>query len=313
MIRTVLVCCIPGLLAGIAASADPIIIAHRGASGHLPEHTLAAYAVAHAQGADYIEPDLVLTKDGTFICLHDIHLEATTNVEEVFPDRKRDDGRWYAADFTLAEIKTLRVHERLANRFPQDALYFEVPTFEEMLKTVEALNTSAGRNAGVYPELKEPSWHAEQGLPMEAAFLEIIRAHNLDRLDAPIFVQCFEPDALKRLRGEMGCKAQMIQLISGGVIQDGMVTQDGLKAIAAYAQGIGPDKGRIVKNPEVVKWAHAANLKVHPYTLRADQVPQTMGSFEDELRQFFATFGVDGIFTDHPGQAKIWVASHKEK
>src|SRR5690606_29927835 len=124
----------------LGAAGDPVVIAHRGASGYLPEHTLAAYAMGYAMGADYIEPDLVLTKDKHFICLHDIHLEATTNVEEVFPDRRRDDGKWYAADFTLAEIKTLEAQERIKGRFPQGHSPLGVPTFEEMVELVQGLN-----------------------------------------------------------------------------------------------------------------------------------------------------------------------------
>jgi len=130
--------------------------------------------MAYALGADYVEQDLALTKDGRFICVHDIHLEATTNVEEVFPDRKRPDGRWYVADFTLEEVKRLRAHERLPHRFPMGQSKFEVPTFEEAIELVQGLNKTCGRDIGIYPELKEPSWHRQAGLPMEESFLKVV-------------------------------------------------------------------------------------------------------------------------------------------
>ncbi len=289
-------------LCGPAGAGEKIVIAHRGASGSLPEHTLEAYAMAYALGADYIEPDLVRTKDGHFICLHDIHLESTTDVEARFPDRKRDDGRWYAADFTLAEIKTLRVHERLPNRFPVGAAAFEVPTFEEMLELVQGLNTTRDRTAGVYPELKLPGWHARNGLPMEQAFLDIVTEYGYKGRDAAIYVQCFEPDTLRKLR-ELGCDLPFIQLVGGSKSDDSMMSEAGLQAIAEYADGIGPDKKRVMLEPEVVQRAHAAGLKVHPYTLRKDAVPPVFADFEDELRHFYLIYGVDGLFTDFPGVA----------
>lgn len=287
---------------GPVFAGERIVIAHRGASGRLPEHTLEAYAMAYALGADYIEPDLVRTKDGHFICLHDIHLEGTTDVETRFPARKRDDGRWYAADFTLAEVKSLRAHERLLNRFPQDAPGFQVPTFQEMLQLVQGLNNTMGRTVGVYPELKAPGWHERNGLPMEQAFLDIAAEYGYKGPDAPIYVQCFEPDTLKRLR-QMGCDLPFIQLVGGSAAHDALMSVEGLRDIAAYAQGIGPDKKRIMAEPEVVRRAHAAGLKVHPYTLRKDAVPGVYADFQDELRHFYVVYGVDGLFTDFPGVA----------
>ena len=287
---------------GAAFADEQVVIAHRGASGRLPEHTLEAYTAAHVLGADYIEPDLARTKDGRFICLHDIHLEATTDVEARFPERRRDDGRWYAADFTLAEVKSLRVHERLPNRFPAGASAFEVPTFEEMIELVQGLNKTTGRTAGIYPELKAPGWHARNGLPMEKAFLDIVTEYGYTGPDAPIFVQCFEPKALKALR-RMGCELPFIQLVGGSAANDAMLSEAGLRDIATYAQGIGPDKKRIMADPKVVERAHAAGLKVHPYTLRKDAVPGVYADFQDELRHFYGVYGVDGLFTDFPGVA----------
>ena len=282
---------------------EKIVIAHRGASGYLPEHTLEAYAYAHAEGADYIEPDVVLTHDGAFICLHDIHLESTTNVEEVFPDRHREDGRWYAADFDLAEIKQLDAHERLAKRFPQGRSRFEVPTLAEMIELVQGLNTTTGRNAGIYPELKAPAWHRAAGLPMEEAFLALVGSYGYSGKNARIYVQCFEPESLIRMREELKSDLPQIQLANSDATAQALLSEEGLRKIATYANGIGPAKALIEQQPDLVPRAHALGLKVHPYTFRADQVPQSYASFEMELQRFYFEYDVDGLFTDFPGRS----------
>ena len=250
------------------ALAEPIVIAHRGASGYLPEHTLPAYAAAHAMGADYIEPDLVMTQDGVLICLHDIHLEGTTDVEQVFPGRAREDGRWYAADLTLAEIRQLEAHERTPRRFPQDRARFFVPTFAEMIELVQGMNAATGREAGIYPELKAPMWHTLQDLPMEETFLDVVRTYGYRGRDAKIFVQCFEAPPLLRLR-ELGCDLPMVQLLGSAL---SYATISAKYDIPSYAQGLGPNKGIIEADPAFVARAHAQGLVVHPYTFRADAV-----------------------------------------
>lgn len=292
----------------VAAAEDRIVIAHRGASGYLPEHTLEAYALAFGQGADYVEPDLVLTRDGVFICLHDIHLEMTTNVAAVFAGRKREDGRWYAADFTLAEIKRLAVHERLPKRFPVGRARFEVPTFEEMIELIQGLNVTAGREVGIYPELKAPAWHRAEGLPMEAQLLGVLKRYGYTGKNAKVFVQCFEAESLRMMRGELKSELPQVMLIGGGKAYDAMASEAGLDDIASFAIAIGPDKNRIEKNPALVGWAHARGLAVHPYTMRADDVPAAYSSFEDELRQFYVNYGVDGLFTDFPDRVREWLA-----
>lgn len=302
------------LLAGLtllATAESPLVVAHRGASGYLPEHTLEAYAVAHAMEADYIEPDLVMTKDAHLICLHDINLEATTDVEERFPNRKRADGRWYAADFTLAEVKSLRVHERLDNRFSQAKSSFEVPTFEEMIELIQGLNQSTGREAGIYPELKQPEFHEKEGLPLETRVLEVLTRYGYEGRSSKCIVQCFYPDTLKKLRNEHKTELRLIQVV-GGKVQDDLMTQDGLKEIATYADGIGPEKGRLLKTPELAEWAHDLGLKVHVYTLRADDVGKQFATFEDELTHYFTTLGVDGIWTDHPDRAVAWLKANSK-
>lgn len=289
------------------AFADPIVIAHRGASGYLPEHTLEAYAMAYGMGADYIEPDLVLTKDNVFICLHDIHLEGTTTVEQVFPARHREDGRWYAADFTLAEIKSLQAHERMHGRFPVSASDFEVPTFREMIELVQGLNESTGRSVGIYPELKGPSFHRDEGLPMEAPFLALLKEYGYQGPDALVYVQCFEDAPLRRMRNELGSRLPQVMLVGREEEAERFLTQEGLQDVATFADGIGPNKDLIRANPAIVEWAHALGLKVHPYTLRADDLPEGMASHEQEIALYFRELDVDGMFTDFPDRARQWI------
>lgn len=285
-------------VAAAAPAADKIVIAHRGASGYLPEHTLEAYAFAYALGADYIEPDLVRTKDGRCIALHDIHLQSTTNVEEVFPDRKRDDGQWYAIDFTLAEIKQLSAHERLPKRFPAGKSRFEVPTFEEVIELVQGLNATTGRDVGIYPELKEPGFHAKEGQPMEQAVLDILARYGYAGPDAKCFVQCFSPGTLKALRTEYKTTLPLILLMGGE-----QLTESAIADIATYANGIGPDKSLVSKQPEIVQWAHAHGLLVHPYTIRRDVKPPAFATTQDELKKFYFEYDVDGLFTDFADDA----------
>ena len=299
-----------------------IVIAHRGASGYLPEHTLEAYSMAYTMGADYIEPDLVMTKDGVLICLHDIHLERTTNVEFVFPGGARPDGRWYAADFTLAEIKMLSVHERanadgtpvFPDRFRVDSKGFQVPTFVEVIEMVQELNEMTGRSVGIYPETKEPAFHDAEGLSMEEPLLAILSSYLYQGIAALVFIQSFDPTNLKEMRFDLGTDLPLVQLISGGSgpggIFDWMVTEEGLDDIATYANGIGPSKSRIedadgmpVNKNALVKGAHARGLVVHPYTFRADLLPSHYRNLEQELHRFYFTYGVDGLFTDHADRA----------
>lgn len=286
----------------LAAAKDPIVIAHRGASGFLPEHTLEAYAVAYALGADFVETDLVLTADGVFVALHDVTLELTTDVERRFPERARRDGSWYAIDFTLAEIKGLDVHERarpggaaaMPGRFPLGLSRFEVPTLAEVIELVQGLNASTGRDVGLYPEMKRPAWHAEQGQPMEAALLEALAAYGYVGPDARVFVQSFEPASLQTLRFALGSELPLVMLIT----QPGQVTPGALDEWASFADGIGPAKALVEAFPGLVRGAHERGLVVHPWTFRADAVPSGYPSIERELRRFYGDFGVDGVFTD---------------
>ena len=285
------------------SSPDKIVIAHRGASGYLPEHTLPAYALAHGMGADYIEPDLVLTKDRYLICLHDIHLQATTNVEQVFPDRARDDGRWYAADFSLAEIRRLEAEERLRDRFPRGSSRFAVPSFTEMIELVQGLNERTGRKVGIYPELKAPAFHRAEGLPMEEALLEVVERYGYRGSEAPIFVQSFEEESLRRLR-ELGSELPQVFLMAEVEQYRQFLSAEGIRGVAEFADGIGPAKTMLERQPELIGWARDAGLTVHPYTFRADQVPDRHGSHEAELERYLFELGVDGVFTDYPDRAR---------
>ncbi len=249
-------------------------------------------------GADYIEPDLVLTKDGVLICLHDIHLEPTTDVEAKFSDRKRTDGHWYPADLTLEEIKTLAAHERLKNRFPQDAPGFQVPTFEEMIRLVQGLNKQTGRNVGIYPEMKAPAWHEQAGLPIERAVLDVLAKYGYTEPDSKVFLQCFEAPPLMIVR-DMGAKIPLVLLVANGGKPSADLSDAGLAAIAKYANGIGPDRALIEKDPTLVSRAHAHGLVVHPYTFRVDDYNKAKyPSFEKEIRQFVKIYKIDGFFTD---------------
>lgn len=289
------------LIAALPATAnagEKIVIAHRGASGYLPEHTLEAYAFAYALGADYIEPDLTRTKDGHFIALHDIHLESTTNVETAFPDRKRADGQWYAIDFTLAEIRQLAAHERLPRRFPEGKSHFSVPTLEEVIELVQGLNATTGRDVGIYPELKDPGFHVKEGQPMEQALLDILARYGYAGPEAKCFVQCFSPATLKALRMEHKTSLPLILLMGNEP-----VTEDAIAEAATYATGIGPDKALVMKQPELVSWAHARKLLVHPYTVRRDVKPPKFATTQDELKTFYFEYDVDGMFSDFPDDA----------
>lgn len=306
-----------------ALGAPPTVIAHRGASGYLPEHTLPAKALAHAMGADFLEQDLVLTKDGVPIVLHDIHLDTVTDVAARFPDRQRADGRYYALDFALAEIKQLRATERFSaktgkaafpKRFPVGQSSFSIPTLEEELQFIQGLNRSTGRTVGIYPEIKQPAWHRKEGHDISAIVLPILQRYGYRTKADACFLQCFEHAEVLRLRGELGWQGRLIQLLGGGKKGDdgtdfeALRSPAGLAALAKVADGIGPSLGSIVtgKTPaqrqrtDLVKHAHAAGLLVYPYTVRLDELPAAVVSVEELHRVLFEEARVDGVFTDFP-------------
>jgi glycerophosphoryl diester phosphodiesterase len=332
-------CSLPEPKPMVSPSADPIIIAHRGASGERPEHTLASYQLAIEQGADYIEPDLVLTKDAVLVARHENAISETTNVaaHPEFADRKTTktiDGitvtDWFTEDFTLAELKTLRAKERLPLLRSANTAYdgqFEIPTFAEILELLQAEEKMRGRQIGVYPETKHPSYFASIGLAHEEPLLKTLAMFGMNKADSLVFIQSFEVGNLQALRPKT--KVKLIQLMDEkGAPADRpdwpyaqMATAEGLKAVAAYADGIGPNKamviprdmlGNLAAPTMLVKDAHAVGLKVHPWTFRRENFflplsersgidPAGHGDLVAEIRAFIAA-GVDGFFTDNPAQ-----------
>ncbi len=324
-----------------APRSAPLVIAHRGASGERPEHTMAAYRLAIAQGADYIEPDLVTTKDGVLVCRHENEISGTTDVAErrEFAARRGEktvDGvtatGWWVEDFTLAELKTLRCKERLPQLRPRNTAYDgqeEIPTF------AEALALARAANVGIYPELKHPTFLRERGLDPVPAFIEAVRAGGGQAAADIMFVQCFEVGALVQLAQMSSLRWKCIQLIAatGGpwdrrdLDAAAMTSDAGLHDIARYAAGIGVEKtlvlprdgeGRSLPPTDLVARAHRAGLLVHVWTMRAEnyflplelrrgdpaaaEFVRQHGDFDAELRAFYAV-GVDGVFSDFPGAA----------
>ena len=303
------------MLSASAAATPPLIIGHRGASGHRPEHTLASYRLAAEMGADFIEPDLVATKDGVLIARHENEIGGTTDVASRFADRKRTktiDGQsitgWFTEDFTLAEIKTLRARERLAFRSHDYDGRFEIPTFDEVVALAQQLGRELGRPIGVYPETKHPTYFRNIGLPLEPPLLRVLEARGWNTREAPVFIQSFEDGNLRALRTQT--KVRLVQLVD----RRGAVDDAALKAIAAYADGLGPEKSHIVPTgpdgallptTDLVTRAHAAGLIVHAWTVRSDKefLPAGYnGRVEGEFERL-RDAGVDGIFTDFPDAA----------
>ena len=280
--------------------AAPVVIAHRGASGERPEHTLEAYALAIAQGADFIEPDLVVTRDGVLVARHERYLSGTTDVaaRPEFAARKRfdafiekDEGRrledWWVEDFTLAELRTLRARQPREGRSKAfDGLY-QVPTFAEILALAAREARSRGRAVGVYPETKHPDHFEAIGLDFEKPLLDALRGYDA----GPVFVQSFVPGILKRLQGKTD--ATLVQLVEA---KDGRPSVP-LEAAAQYAKAVGPDKTLV--DAAFVAEAHRLGLRVHPWTYRLDSPPASGPAGVAEMEAAFA-LGVDGLFTDFP-------------
>jgi glycerophosphoryl diester phosphodiesterase len=340
--------CLLGVLVMTLTAAEPasrpIVIGHRGASGYVPEHTLTAYFIAVQQGADYIEPDLVSTKDGVLVARHENEIGDTTNVAEhaEFAARKTVktiDGRqvegWFTEDFTLAELKTLRTRERLPQLRSGNKRFdgqFEIPTLDEILSMVRALERMRGPGLpriGVYPETKHPSYFRSIDLPLEGVLLRTLKRWGYRGADAPVFIQSFEVENLKELRKKT--QIRLVQLMeSNGSPYDFTARSDkrsyadissaqGLREVALYADAIGVDKAMVIPldagnalltPTSLVNDAHAAGLKVHVWTMRAENnyLPKQFGNGESagdlgnlagEIAVFLKT-GIDGFFTDHP-------------
>lgn len=323
---------------------SPLVIGHRGASGYRPEHTLASYELAARMGADYIEPDLVITQDGVLVARHEPEISGTTDVaaHPEFAGRRTTklvDGNsvtgWFTEDFTLAELRSLRAVERIPALRQRNTLYngrYTIPTFQEVIDLAQRLSRELHRDIGIYPETKHPTYFRAQGKPLEPALVATLDRNDLNRPNARVFVQSFEVGNLRALHDEL--RVPLIQLLSAtGAPYDfivsgdprtyaDLVTPDGLRFVATYASGIGPDKGMIVPRDAngflrppttLVSDAHAADLLVHPYTFRNENnfLPADFRTSTD-LTQYgnafaeyalFFQLGIDGQFSDNPDTA----------
>lgn len=319
-----------------AASPAPIVIAHRGASGERPEHTLAAYGLAIDQGADYIEPDLVSTSDGVLVARHENEISETTDVADhpEFADRKTSktiDGQqmtgWFTEDFTLAELKTLRARERLPQLRQSNTRYdggYDIPTLGEIITLVKARQGSTGRTIGIYPETKHPGYFRGLGLPLEEPLVAALDDAGYRDGDDPVFIQSFEVENLKRLRTMTGVRLIQLMASANGppdvasLKYADMAKPQWLASLAQYAQGVGAEKNMVIPRDgsgalgaptTLVRDAHAAGLQVHVWTFRRENyfLPQPLRKGEDltstgeigtEIRAYLAT-GIDGFFTDN--------------
>ena len=321
-------------------AAQPLVIAHRGASGHRPEHTLAAYELAARMGADYVEPDLVSTKDHVLVARHENEISGTTDVAEraEFAARKTTkviDGvtltGWFTEDFTLAELRTLRAKERIPQLRQRNTIYdgrYRVPTFDGVIWLVKRLSRELKRPIGIYPETKHPSYFRTISLPLEGPLVDALRAGRLAKARSKVFIQSFEVGNLQAL--DRRVDVPLVQLLGAKSQRPAddprtyaaMATPAGLAAITRYADGVGPSKDYIVPRDATgtslaptpfVGDAHAAGLLVHPYTLRNENAflplelrsgsdPAAWGNAIAEYEQFFG-LGVDGVFSDYPDTA----------
>lgn len=299
----------------------PIVIAHRGASGYLPEHTLEAKKLAHEMGADFLEQDVVATKDDELVVLHDIFLDRVTDVASVFAGRERDDGRYYVRDFRLEELRQLRVWERFdadgnrvyPQRYPARTGEFRINTLAEELQFVAELNSGSEHEAGVYPEIKRPAWHRAHGVDIGPIMQDVLVQHGYRSRDDLIFVQCFDAAENWRLRKELDYPWRLIQLIAENSWSESttdylaLQTREGLAEIAEIVDGIGPSLPQVYtlrdESPvsgDVVANAQKLGLEVHPYTYRRDDLPPGFSDFDELVRFSVEDLGVDGLFTDFP-------------
>jgi len=295
----------------ITKNTEKVVIAHRGASGYLPEHTLPAKAMAYAMHPDFLEQDLVLSKDDVPIVIHDIHLETVTDVAQKFPKRKREDGRFYVIDFTYDELMQLNVSERFntktgdavfKQRYPLWKSKFKLHSLQEEIELIQGLNKSTGNDIGIYPEIKDPEFHNKEGKDISSIVLKILSDYGYTTKKDNCILQCFDAKELKRIRQELKSKLFLVQLI------EFKEDEKHLKEYASYADGIGPyfkqlvketDKNGKVSFSDFVEQAHELGLVVHAYTFRADQLGG-MPSFDGLLDLGFNKAKLDGVFTDFP-------------
>jgi len=277
-------------------------------------------------GADYIEMDVVLTGDEQLVVLHDLFLDSVTDAADRFPSRQRSDGHFYAIDFSLEEIRCLRVHERTTpggsavfpDRFPSSSVIFRVPSLDDVMALVQGMNRSTGRNTGIYIEPKSPAWHTQKGQDIVALLLKQLGNHGYRSNEDRAIVQSFDSNALNRAREELGCELTLVQLTGdnewaeSNTDFDALLTGPGLVEVASYADGIGPwlpqvarvnqETGRL-EPTRLVEIAHQQGLFVHAYTLRTEHIPPAAKGFDPFLEFLIREVGLDGIFTDYPDRA----------
>lgn len=303
-----------------------VVIAHRGASGVLPEHTREALVMGHAMGADFIEVDIVSSRDGELFVLHDITLDATTNVRQLFPRRKRADGHYYAIDFSAAELKQLAVHERVHPEssepvFPErfahnNPTIFRLPTLTEFVHLLQGLNESRQKQAGLYLEIKSSEFHQQNKIDLVDLVAKKLASFSLSDTGMEVIIQSFNPNDLKRLRTQEGARYPLVQLIAENSWQETsadyaqMVTAAGVAEIATYADGIGPwiyqllrpESDQVVVT-ELGRYAKKNGLFIHSYTARSDALPPFAKSYTELMELLFLGVQVDGMFTDQPDEA----------
>jgi glycerophosphoryl diester phosphodiesterase len=306
------------------AGTTPLVIAHRGASGERPEHTLAAYELAIDQGADFIEPDLVSTRDGVLVARHDVELSLTTDVASrpQFSARRRTqtiDGKaetgWFVDDFSWDELQTLRARERWPQWRPGSAAFdgkFAIPSLAQVIDLLRVKEKTIGRRIGLYPETKHPGYFAARGLALEAPLVRALHEAGWRARDDAVFLQSFEADSLRTLAGLT--RLRRVQLMGGQKLPDA----GALRSIAGYAQGLGAAKalviprtpdGKLAAPTALVAQAHEAGLAVHVWTFRRENnfLPIELADRPDEELRRFLALGIDGVFADQPGAARALV------
>ncbi len=274
-------------LFAFAPNSPKQLIAHRGASGYAPEHTPAAYRLAIDQHADFVEPDLAVTKDSVLICLHDDSLARTTDIAQVYPDR----AKALANDLTIAEIKKLDAGKWFKPEFAGQ----RIQTFQEAIDLVRP-----HRGVGLYPELKSPKLYQSRGVDQVRLFVDLIKKNGLDRPDSlantPIIIQSFDESAIRRVASELPTIPRVLL-----VERRGDVSEARLRDIKTFATGVAPEKSIVAEHPEMVKQAHAIGLTVTCWTFQADE-KTTFLSVRDEMTKYLYDYGIDALFTNNPDQ-----------
>ena len=280
------------------------LIAHRGASGYAPEHTLEAYRLAIEQGAHYVEQDLQMSKEGVLVCLHDLNLERTTNVQEIFPDRYREvqiggvtERHWFVADFSVEEIKELDAGSWFGEKGGKSPFSgAQIPTWQEAIQEIRG-------KAGLFPEIKTPEIYRQHGFDMEQAVVDELKRNGLDQLGAdsstPVVIQSFSAESLRRMAGELQNRLPRVLLL--GEEDQVWLSPQELQRVEEFA-GIGPDKHLVRANPALVEWAHKAGLSVTAYTFRSSAVGEGFSDVGEEMTYYLDTLDVDALFTDNPDQ-----------